>query len=114
VDAELLGDCGAAEFGGKVLATPWPVDGEPGDVACGRVAEDEVKVLLEPSTEAEAAVFGDDVDGKVRLAVPESAAVDELAVEHCKFEDVIKGRTLVPFTMKETSSQSLMLRLFTA
>jgi hypothetical protein len=38
----------------------------------------------------------------------------EALVEHCKFEDVTKGRTLVPFTTKEASAQSLMLRSFLA
>lgn len=40
--------------------------------------------------------------------------VDVRVVEHCEFEDVTKGRTLVPFTTKETSAQSSMLRRFTA
>jgi hypothetical protein len=40
--------------------------------------------------------------------------VDVRVVEHREFEDVTKGRTLVPLTTKETSAQSFILRRFTA
>lgn len=47
------------------------------------------------------------------LELPAVAKIDE-AVEHCGFEELTNGRTLVPFTVNDTSAQSLMLRLFVA
>jgi hypothetical protein len=47
------------------------------------------------------------------LEIPAVAKIDE-AAEHCGFEEVANGRTSVPFTVNDTSAQSLMLRLFVA
>ena len=47
------------------------------------------------------------------LELPAVAKIDE-AVEHCGFEELANGRTSVPFTVNDTSAQSLMLRLFVA
>jgi hypothetical protein len=47
------------------------------------------------------------------LELPAVAKIDE-AVEHCGFEELANGRTLVPFTVNDTSAQSLMLRVLVA
>jgi hypothetical protein len=47
------------------------------------------------------------------LELPAVARIDE-AAEHCGFEELANGRTSVPFTVNDTSAQSLMLRLFVA
>lgn len=71
---------------------------------------DEAVDAADPVNELLVTLAAELVDTEARLDVAEVAEV----VEHCEFEDVTKGRALVPFTMKETSAQSFMLRPFTA
>ena len=81
-------------------------------LGCVRVVgNDEAEDVFRAADEAVKTVNGADelLTAFVELL---GVGVDEV-VEHCEIE-VAGGRTSVPFIEKETSAQSLMLRLFVA